>query len=165
MRNKNLFKNTKCFLLSTCLLLAAVMPASAKELEGYVVFLPIDSAVTYDVSDNHLSEEYSTDDYLCLVYDANEIVRFDTDSEKVCTIEGALDAEEFSSFIVSSNGNISFVMPEKDLMLKWSEEVVTEEVSEEDVTEESEATETETETEDAFETSAPAGDAEDGTVQ
>lgn len=145
---KRTVKNLTAMAIATAISATTVSAASS---DSFILFLPRADIITYEYDSDHLSDKYSTNDYFILLYDAGEVVRLHVDTDEKYFIEDAMGTTTYSSYEISKDGDLSFIMPEEDILL----EVKDDEGNTIDISE----LQTETEV------SAEAGNAEDGRTE
>ncbi len=121
---------------------ASALPVNAAD--QYILLLPLSSEITYDLDSDYVAEEYSTEDYTILLYEAGEAVEIGITTDLGFVLEDVADGSDFDKYLIDEEGVLSFVMPQKDLCFILNEKA--------EETEESEETEAAEETEETEET-------------
>lgn len=87
---------------------------------SYIVLVPSYLNVSqYD--ETHVSDEYSTNDYKILFYQAGETVVLTANYDGDIVIRDSATMEPFTDFTKLPNGNIIFTMPQSDLYFEHGE--------------------------------------------
>ncbi len=120
--------------IAAAVLLLSFQTQLLAEENPYILLLPISSEIEYDLDSEQISDEYSSDRYMILLYEAGEEVAFQITTDSGYALEDAATGTVFDDYSVSEDGWISFPMPEIDLCFVLGEEYGEE--SEEEVIEE-----------------------------
>lgn len=84
--------------------------------DNYILFLPTTDVISYDYDEAHVSDEYSTEDYVILLYKPGDVVSLKVDTDKKYYIEDALETTTYASYEAAKDGVLNFVMPEEDIL-------------------------------------------------
>ncbi len=104
----------KATIAAAVLLLAVQTPVLAAE-NPYILLLPMSSEIEYNLDSELISEEYSSDKYMILLYEPGDAVSFQVTTDYTYSLEDAATGDAFEDYSVSGDGWISFDMPEIDL--------------------------------------------------
>ena len=86
MFNKKIVKRSIPFLMSGMMMTGILSTAYAAPSDNYILFLPKNTGVTFTVDEDHVSTDYTTDDYYILLYKPGERVTFSVETDKAFTL-------------------------------------------------------------------------------
>lgn len=143
-------KNKTAKILLAALTAASLtsMPVMAADASDYILLLPKTEGVTYEMAQDHVTDQYSNDQYTVLLYKEGETVDLTVSGTTDFVIKDAMDSDTTDYAASETDGKVSFTMPAEDLSLSVNN------VSEESVAAAKAAAETETETQAQSETEA-----------
>ena len=112
---KKILKKVLPGVIACSLVAGGALPAMADPTDDYILFLPKNTGAAFSVDESHVSSEYSTGDYMILLYKPGEQVHFTVDTDKAFSLESALNDSNFDSLMTLSGQSVDFVMPEEDI--------------------------------------------------
>lgn len=142
MKNKNV-KILAALMASISL---TSVPVLAADSSDYILLLPKADGITYEMDQNHVADQYSSDQYTVLLYKEGESVDVTVNGADGFVIQDAMGVDDTDFAAKEIDGKVSFTMPAEDLSLSIT-------AIAQDTTEEmTPATETEAETKTEVET-------------
>lgn len=142
MKNKNV-KILAALMASISL---TSVPVLAADSSDYILLLPKADGITYEMDQNHVADQYSSDQYTVLLYKEGESVDVTVNGADGFVIQDAMGVDDTDFAVEEIDGKVSFTMPAEDLSLSITA------ISQDTTEEMTPATETEAETKPEVET-------------
>ena len=142
MKNKNV-KILAALMASISL---TSVPVLAADSSDYILLLPKADGITYEMDQNHVADQYSSDQYTVLLYKEGESVDVTVNGADGFVIQDAMGVDDTDFAVEEIDGKVSFTMPAEDLSLSITA------ISQDTTEEMTPSTETEAETKPEVET-------------
>lgn len=148
-------KNVKIFAVLMAAASLTTTPVLAADSNDYILLLPKTEGITYEMDQEHVADQYSSDQYTVLLYKEGESVDVTVKGADGFVIQDAMGVDDTDFAAEEMDGKVSFTMPAEDLSLNITDisENTTEEVVPATETEASSEVETENQTEAVEDTS------------
>lgn len=148
-------KNVKIFAVLMAAASLTTTPVLAADSNDYILLLPKTEGITYEMDQEHVADQYSSDQYTVLLYKKGESVDVTVKGADGFVIQDAMGVDDTDFAAEEMDGKVSFTMPAEDLSLNITD--ISEDTTEEVVP----TTETESETSSEVETENQTEAAED----
>lgn len=113
MKNKNV-KILAALMASISL---TSVPVLAADSSDYILLLPKADGITYEMDQNHVADQYSSDQYTVLLYKEGESVDVTVNGADGFVIQDAMGVDDTDFAVEEIDGKVSFTMPAEDLSL------------------------------------------------
>lgn len=113
MKNKNV-KILAALMASISL---TSVPVLAADSSDYILLLPKADGITYEMDQNHVTDQYSSDQYTVLLYKEEESVDVTVNGADGFAIQDAMGVDDTDFAVEEIDGKVSFTMPAEDRSL------------------------------------------------
>lgn len=110
-------KNVKILVAIIASVSLTSVPVLAADSSDYILLLPKADGITYEMDQNHVADQYSSDQYTVLLYKEGESVDVTVNGADGFIIQDAMGVDDTDFAVEEIDGKVSFTMPAEDLSL------------------------------------------------